>query len=82
MSEKPPKIIAGAPDRPLVIGGIETPCYVLEDETRVLSQRGFLGAIGRSEKQSARTARGADKLPAFLASERLKPYVRNRIKME
>lgn len=32
--------IAGAADRPLKIGEIEIPCYVLEDETRVVSQRG------------------------------------------
>ena len=48
MGNKPLKVIAGAPDRPLVIGDIEIPCYVLEDKTRVLSQRGFLKAIGRS----------------------------------
>lgn len=69
---KPKKVIAGAPDKPLVIGDVEIQCYVLEDETRVLSQRGFLGAIGRSEKQSAT---GADKLPVFMASERLKPFI-------
>jgi len=40
MSEQQPlKVIAGTPDRPLIIGDIEIPCYVLEDETRVLSVR-------------------------------------------
>ena len=29
MSKKPLKVIAGAPDRPLVIGDIEIPCYVV-----------------------------------------------------
>ena len=29
------KVIAGAPDRPLVIGDIEIPCYVLEGEQRL-----------------------------------------------
>ncbi len=38
MAKEPLKVIAGAPDRPLVIGDIEIPCYVLEDETRVLVQ--------------------------------------------
>ena len=28
------KVIAGEPDRPLVIGDIQIACYVLEDETR------------------------------------------------
>jgi hypothetical protein len=48
MNTEPLKVIAGTPDRPLVIGDIEIPCYVLEDETRVLSQGGFLRAIGRT----------------------------------
>ena len=46
MAEKPLKAIAGTADRPLVIGGIEIPCYVLENETRVLSQRGLQSSIG------------------------------------
>ena len=76
MTTKALKTIAGAPDRPLVIGDIEIPCYVLEDETRVLSQRGFLGAIGRSV---SRPASGGEQLPAFLASERLKPFISNEL---
>jgi len=31
-----PKVICGSPDRPLRISGLEIPCYVLEDEKRVL----------------------------------------------
>ena len=48
MSEQALKVIAGAPDKPLVIGGTEIPCYVLEDETRVLSQRGIFLGLGAS----------------------------------
>lgn len=40
--------IAGTADRQLKIGDIEIPCYVLEDETRVLSQRGLQTGIGLS----------------------------------
>jgi hypothetical protein len=39
----------GAPERPLRIGGIEIPCYVLSDGTRVLAQRGLQSGIGLSE---------------------------------
>ena len=39
----------GAPDRPLRIGPIEIPCYVLADGTRVLAQRGLQSGIGLSE---------------------------------
>ena len=70
----PLKVIAGAPDKPLVIGGVEIPCYVLEDETRVLSQGGFLQAIGRSRTPKAGTG-GVDKVPTFLAADNLQPFV-------
>lgn len=39
----------GAPDRPLKIGPIEIPCYVLVDGTRVLAQRGLQSGVGFSE---------------------------------
>ena len=74
--KQPLKVIAGAPDTPLRIGDIEIPCYVLEDETRVLSQQGFLGAIGRAEK--AKGGQGGSKVdnpPAFLAAANLRPFV-------
>jgi len=68
------KVIAGTPDRPLVINDIELQCYVLEDKTRVLSQRGFLGAIGRSETITAQPS-GGDNPPAILAPNNLKPFI-------
>lgn len=51
----PLKVIAGAPDRPLIIGDVEIPCYVLEDETRVLAQLGMVSGLGMS-----RGGRGAE----------------------
>ncbi|MDE0387666.1 MAG: P63C domain-containing protein [Rhodospirillales bacterium] len=59
------KVIAGAPDRPLVIGGVEIQCYVLEDETRVLSQRGLQSAIGMSTGGSRRGT-GERRIAAFV----------------
>jgi hypothetical protein len=38
----------GAQDRPLKIGDIEIPCYVLADGTRVLALRGLYSGIGLS----------------------------------
>lgn len=38
----------GAPNRPLKLGEIEIPCYVLNDGTRVLAQRGLHSGIGLS----------------------------------
>ncbi len=68
MSTEPLKIIAGAPDRPLVIGDIEIPCYVLENETRVLSQRGVTAGIGLNPDAGFR-------MPQFMASRSIAEYV-------
>lgn len=38
--------VCGSPDRPLKIGDIEIPCFVLEDGTRVITGRGMTTAIG------------------------------------
>ena len=68
----PLKVIAGQPDRPLVIGDIEIPCYVLEDKTRVLSQRGFLGALDMSR---ASVRDGEDRMANFVAGNALAAHV-------
>ena len=78
MPKEPLKVIAGAPDRPLKIGDVEIQCYVLEDETRVLSQRGFLQAIGRSVSRRRRSG-GDDETPAFLTSKNLKSFINNKL---
>lgn len=66
------KVIAGAPDRPLVISGVEIPCYVLEDESRVLSQRGITTGIGLNPDAGFR-------MPHFLSSKHIKPFVSNEL---
>lgn len=63
----PLNVIAGAPDRPLVVGDIQIQCYVLEDETRVLSQRGLQVGIGMGTGGSTRT-RGAPRIASFVKS--------------
>ena len=77
----PLKVIAGATDRPLVIGEVEIPCYVLEDETRVLSQRGLFNSINAT-RGSLRTVseRGAE-MPRFAAQKWLKPFISNDLAM-
>ena len=67
MSKKPLKVIAGAPDKPLVIGDIEIPAYVLEGEQRVLSQRGLTAGIGLNPGAGFR-------IPQFMNTKTLKPF--------
>lgn len=77
-SDKIQKAICGAKDRPLIIGDIEIPAYVLEDGTRVLSRIGVIHAIGRKGK--AKGGRKYDKesnIPVFLTAQNLKPFINN-----
>src|ERR1700722_6836901 len=65
----------GSDDHPLKIGDIEIPCYVLEDETRVLSQRGVVvGGLGIQYGGGSRI-NGADRLTSFLQGKGISPYV-------
>lgn len=63
----------GSDDHPLKIGDVEIPCYVLDDETRVLSQRGVIGGLGMSSGTAA--GGGADRLSVFLGGKAVSPYV-------
>lgn len=70
-----PKAMYGADDRPLRIGDMQIPCYVLEDERRVLITGGMQDAL--------RMARGGSMVPGmnrfelFASGERIKPFVSN-----
>lgn len=54
----------GAPERPLRIGDVEIPCYVLSDGTRLLAQRGLQKGIGLSEGGGHQ---GERRIAAFMA---------------
>lgn len=62
---KLPRATHGSTDRPLTIGDIQIPCYVLEDGTRILSQRGLQTGVGMST--SGGTA-GEQRLALFAQS--------------
>ncbi|NGY06152.1 hypothetical protein G7Y85_15370 [Solimonas terrae] len=73
-SEDVKQVTHGSSDHPLKIGDVEIPCYVLEDETRVLSQRGVVAALGM--KYGSR-AGGADRLTGFMSGKGLSPFASN-----
>ena len=77
MKEKTLKVIAGAPDRPLIIGDIEIPCYVLEDETRVLAQRGMVSGLGMARGGSSHG--GGDRLAHFVNQKTLSPFISKKL---
>ncbi len=62
----------------LKIADLELECAVLEDGTRVLSQRAFTKALGAPSGGGAfkrRAEEGVADLPIFVAYERLKPFI-------
>lgn len=63
----------------LNIGDALIPCSVLEDGTRLLTQQGFLSALGRSTKPKGRSQQASDGLPPFLATISLKPLITEEI---
>ena len=70
MINKPLRAICGSPDRPLKIGDVEIPCYVIEKDgkpVRVLSGRGVQGALALGQSHGT-------KLKGFLAKKEIKLY--------
>lgn len=59
----------------LTIAGNEIPCFVLKDETRVLSRAAFVKAIGRTGKvKGGRQFDEELQTPTFLTADNLKPF--------
>jgi len=77
--EGPLKAIAGAPDRPLIIGDLAIPCYVLEDETRVSTQRGMISSLNMA-RGSAGSRGGGDRLKEFVAGKAITPFISREIR--
>jgi hypothetical protein len=68
MEPKPLRAIHGSPDRPLRIGDLEIPCYVLEDTTRVLSGRGMQAALQLGQRRGGLLA-------SFLGKSNIRTFV-------
>lgn len=69
---KLPRATHGSTEHPLKIGDIEIPCYVLDDGTRVLSQRGLIAGLGM---KSGGSATGADRLAVFAGSKGISSFI-------
>ena len=61
---------------PLQIGGVAIQCAVLEDGRRLITQSGFMLALGRARQAKGRAYYDADvNMPAFLTAKNLKPFI-------
>lgn len=64
------------------IGGIEIACAVLEDGRRLITQSGFMRALGRARQAKGREYYAGDvNLPAFLTAKNLKPFISKELEV-
>jgi len=75
--EELPRAICGSHDRPLRIGDISIPCYVLDDETRVLTVAGVSDGMGLARGGSM--IAGMNRLELFISRNRISPFVNNHL---
>jgi hypothetical protein len=68
-----PQAKYGSADRPLRIGDLENPCYMLDDGRRVLVQRGMMTALDM--KQATAGKGPGDRLAKFVATKALTDFV-------
>ena len=68
-----PKAVCGSNDATVRIGDTLIPCYVLEDETRVLTVGGVSEGLGLARGGSM--IAGMNRLELFISRNRINPYV-------
>jgi len=71
--EHVPKAIHGSLDHPLRIAGFEIPCYVLDDDRRLLVQKGMISALDMAQGTAAKGE--GDRLAKFIATKSINPFV-------
>jgi len=70
---KLPRATHGDPSRPLRLGEIEIPCFVLEGEIRILAQAGVISSLDMSLGSGGKP--GYDRLASFAAGKTLNPFM-------
>lgn len=70
-----PKAIFGGPEKPIKIGDTQVPCYVLDDNRRVLSSVGMTDTLSIARGGSMK--KGMSRLELFVSGKLIKPYISN-----
>jgi hypothetical protein len=66
----------------LRLGAVDIPCAVLENGQRVITQSGFMKALGRARQAKGRQYYDGDvNLPAFLTAKNLKPFISQELEV-
>jgi hypothetical protein len=73
-----PEATYGSPDRPLKIGDVEIPCYVLSDGRRVIVNRGMIKALGIKRGSAGG---GGDRIAVLARTKAIRPLVSNDLEM-
>lgn len=73
-----PTAVCGSPDRPLRIGNVEIPCYVLDDDRRVIVQGGMLKALDMA--QGTGGGGEGDRLTKFVSGKAISPFVSSELR--
>lgn len=76
---KKAKVLEAEYEGTLTLNDSKINCAVLKDGTRVISQKAYLSALGRSERPPAGTGITIEKLPFFLAPNNLKPFINQEL---
>jgi len=77
MTPKILKALYGSPEKPLKLGEFEIPCYVLDNEKRVLSQSELVRALGMGRGGSSKG--GGDRLVNFLSGKAISPFISKQL---
>jgi P63C domain len=73
-----PKATFGSADRPLRIGNLEIPCYVLDDGKRVITQAGVLAALSMSPGTA--TKGGGDRIANFVNTKSINSFASSALR--
>ncbi len=71
----PPKALFGADDKPIRIADIQVPCYVLDDNRRVITMGGMTDTLNIARGGSMK--RGMSRLELFVSGTLIKPFISN-----
>jgi hypothetical protein len=72
-----PKAISGDESKPIRIGDIEVPCYVLDDGRRVITTNGMLDTLHMA--RGGAMVKGMTRLELFVSGDRIKPFVSDEL---